>query len=364
MYRSHNPSSPKEAFQNFLDDTRDIFAGHLNTAVRQGKLSLEESNTYLNRFNERSEMLLGAFNINRPKKGGALSIPQIPNVPQVPTMNALKGKATNAALSKISGVAGIPKLSANDAEQLIQAIQDFKLKDAIPTSIEPYVDKSLWVFIPEVRDTVKTVVGSVFILGGIEKLPIIGPMIATAVDVTAAYLPSLAVTIQNMLPNIVALAPVPYANFIGEAAGFAVSAIVLFLNIMINISRAQFSEAFQSLVGLVPVFGTTLMTYVDKFNKSVALIQERKEKIMKSVEQVQALVQYAIPMATQRVAVIFNNYLPFLNDVLEKGSNRILMTVEPLVNQAKSRLQTLKREQATKQTGGRKRRYKKTMRRK
>lgn len=361
MYRSHNPSSPKEAFQNFIDDTRDIFAGHVNTAVRQGKLSTKDANMYLNRFTERSAQLLGAFTPT-PMKGGALEIPQIP---QLPTTNALRNKAVSTALSKVPLPAGVQKLSKEDVEQLIQAIQNFKLKDAIPTTLEPYVDKSLWIFIPEVRDTVKTVVGSVFILGGIEKLPILGPMIATAVDVTAAYLPSLAVTIQNMLPNIVALAPVPYANFIGEAAGFAVSAIVLFLNIMINISRAQFSEAFQSMVGLVPVFGTTLMTYVDKVNKSIALIQERKNKIMKSVQQVEALVEYAIPMTTQRVAMVLQNYLPFLKDILAKGSDAILVTVEPLVNHAKKRIQTLKRQQQSLKQGGRRRRkYKKTLRRK
>ena len=350
MYRAHNPSSPKEAFQNFLDDTRDIFAGHLNTAVKQGKLSFEESNSYLNTFNERSKLLLNVF---QNQKGGA----------ELASMN-LGQKAMNSALSKVSGIAGVPKLSTQDANQLLEAIQSFKLKDAIPTSLEPYVDQSLWVFVPEVRDTVKTVVGSVFILGGIEKLPIIGPMIATAIDVTAAYLPSLAVTIQNMIPNLVALAPVPYANFIGEAAAYAVSAMVLFLNIMINISRAEFSEAFQSMVGLVPIFGTTLMTYVDKFNKSVALIQERKEQIMKSVNQVQALVQFAIPMATERVAVILKDYLPFLKDVMEKGADQVLLYVGPAVNSARKRLQTLKKEQAKNQKGGRKRRYKKTLRRK
>lgn len=361
-------NAQRTAVKSFLDTTRKIMVYHFGKALREGKLSQKDYDTSVDNFDDRSKMILDVFN---KQKGGAL--PALPaSVPttlpaglptEIPTTNSLKA----AAIGKLPpGMQGIAKVSPEQIQAEIDRLMAFQPKDALPEAIEPLVEKSMWVFIPEVRETIKQLVGSFFVLGSLDKLPIFGPLIATAMDVTVAYLPALGATIQNVLPNLVALAPIPYANFIGEAAGYAISAVTMFITIMTQASRGEFMGALEGVAGLVPVFGTTLMTYVNKVNNVYQKIEARRQKIMASLEQIQALLLFALPMATKKAQELILRALPIFNAIFKasavyiiRAANIVLDNVKPIVAAAQKRLQKGGRYKKTQKKS---RKYKRTRR--
>ena len=338
---------------------------HFGKALRSGQISKKDYDTTVSNFDERSKLIIGIFD---KQKGGAapLALPSIPTslppgIPtEIPTADSLKA----AAIGKLPpGMQGLAKITPEQIQGEIDKLLAFQPKDSLPEAIEPVVEKSLWVFIPEVRETVKQLVGSFFVLGSLDKLPIFGPLIATAMDVTVAYLPALGATIQNVLPNLVALAPIPYANFIGEAAGYAISAVTMFITIMTQASRGEFMGALEGVAGLVPVFGTTLMTYVNKVNNVYQKIDARRQKIMNSLEQIQALLLFALPMATKKAQELILRVLPIFNTIFKasavyiiRAANIVLDNVKPIVAAAQKRLQKggrYKRTQKHKKRKGR-----------
>lgn len=355
----------KNAVKSFLNTTRKILVYHFGNALKKGTISQEEYDKTVSNFDDRSDMLLNAF----PTQTGGADIPTSPNALQASVLAKLPAgipTSTNALKASVAaklppGMPNVTKISPEQIEAEINKLLAFRPKDALPDAIEPTVEKSLWIFIPEVRETVKQVLGSFFVLGSLDKLPIFGPLIATAMDVTVAYLPALGATIQNILPNLVALAPVPYANFVGEAAGYAISAITMFITIMTQMSRGEFMGALEGLAGLMPVFGTTLMTYVNKANNVYQKVEARRQKIMASLAQIQALLLYVLPMATKKAQELIVKILPILNVIFKasavyiiRAANLVLDNVQPIVKAARDRL---------KQQGGRYRRTQKRSRR-
>jgi hypothetical protein len=364
-------NAQKNAIKSFLDTTRKIMVYHFGKALREGRITQKDYDASVDNFDDRSTLILDVFD---KQKGGALpkglptslptSLPEgLPT--EIPTTNSLKA----AAIGKLPpGMQGLAKISPEQIQAEIDRLMAFRPKDALPDAIEPVVEKSLWIFIPEVRETVKQIVGSFFVLGSLDKLPIFGPLIATAMDVTVAYLPALGATIQNVLPNLVALAPVPYANFIGEAAGYAISAVTMFITIMTQASRGDFMGALEGVAGLLPVFGTTLMTYVNKVNNVYQKIEARRQKIMSSLEQIQALLLFVLPMATKKAQELIVRVLPIFNAIFKasavyiiRAANIVLDNVQPIVAAAKKRLQKGGRY---KRTQKHRRKYKRTLRRK
>ncbi len=341
-------NAQRNAVKSFLDTTRKIMVYHFGKALRDGRISQGDYDKSVDNFDDRSKMILDVFN---KQKGGAL--PALPaglptSLPaglptEIPTTNSLKAAAIGKLPPEMQGLA---KISPEQIQAEIDRLMAFRPKDALPESIEPLVEKSMWIFIPEVRETVKQIAGMFFVLGSLDKLPIFGPLIATAMDVTVAYLPALGATIQNVLPNLVALAPVPYANFIGEAAGYAISAITMFITIMTQASRGEFLGALEGVAGLIPVFGTTLMTYVNKVNNVYQKIEARRQKIMGSLQQIQALLLFVLPTATKKVQELIIRVLPIFNVIFKasavyviRAANMVLDNIQPIVAAARKRLQ-------------------------
>jgi len=351
-------NAQRNAVKSFLDTTRKIMVYHFGKALREGRISQKDYTTTLTNFDDRSKVILDIF---KTQKGGAVPLTLPTSLPtEIPTADSLK----TAAIGKLPpGMQDIAKVSPEQIQGEIDKLMAFQPKDALPESVDPLVEKSLWIFVPEVRETVKQLVGSFFVLGSLDKLPIFGPLIATAMDVTVAYLPALGATIQNVLPNIVALAPIPYANFIGEAAGYAISAVTMFITIMTQASRGEFMGALEGVAGLVPVFGTTLMTYVNKVNNVYEKIDARRQKIMSSLEQIQALLLFTLPIATKKVQELIIRVLPILNTIFKasavyiiRAANMVLDNVQPIVLAARKRLQRggrYKRTQRHKKRKGR-----------
>jgi hypothetical protein len=324
----------KAALKEFLDFSRDSLNHHMNISVNGGKMRREEADAYLNTFQERSNLILDRMDKELEKQsGGAL-----PKMPKLDT-----SKMNLEALTS-------PEKIKQDIDDLI----NFDPAEHIAPTIEPVLDNTIWIFVPNIRATIKKIVGTVFLLGSIEKLPIFGPLIASSMDVATAFMPALATTFQNMLPNLVGLAPIPYAAFIGEAAGYVFSSVLMFTTLMTQLSRGEFMDALEAAAGMLPVIGTTLMTYVNKGKKIFDKAMEMREKIVISLAQIKGFALYMLPLVSKKASEILTKMLPILTTVIKtassyllKPANFILDNVKPVLVAVKSRLNSLKK------TGGR-----------
>ena len=331
----------KAALKEFLDFARNSLESHTNKAVEEGKLSANEAKKSLDNFTERQEIVLRQFD----KQVGGL-----------PSMEK----------------ADMP--SEEEIKKQIDKLINFDPSEHIPPAIQPILDNTLWVFIPNIRDTLKKAAGTVFLLGSIEQLPIFGPLIASSMDIASAFMPALATSFQNFLPKIMSLLPIPapFAAIAGEAAGFAFSAVLMFMTMMTQAGRGEFSEALESAAGLVPVIGTTLMVYINKGKKIVSTVLDARKKIVVSLAQTRVLITMMIPIVTKNVAKMLQKLLPILNVVIQKAAvyaikpaNLVLSYVKPIVDSAKARLSKLEKVTAggvryTKKTRRKKRKQRKS----
>ena len=109
---------------------------------------------------------------------------------------------------------------------------------------------------------IRTSLPAVFTLNTLEKSPLFGDILASALDITAAALPVLASVSQTQTPILVGLLPLPYASTVGLVAGWIISFFFLFTAMLIGISRKDFSAAAESTAGMIPVLGPVAMRTV------------------------------------------------------------------------------------------------------
>lgn len=332
----------KAALQEFLDFSRDSLTNHMNIAIQNGSISANEAKNTLATFDERRAMVIQAF---EKQSGGAL-----PKAPSMPKMDLEK----------------VP--SPEEIQKDIDALINFSPADHMPAPIKPVLDTTLQIFVPGVRDKVKQAFGMFFLLGSLDKLPIFGPLIGSSMDIATAFMPALAATFQNMLPNIVGLAPIPYAAFVGEAAGYVFSSVMMFMTLMTQVSRGEFWDALEAGAGLLPVVGTTLMMYVNKGKKVLDKVMDMRQKVVVSLAQMKGLILYVLPMITKKAAALLTKFLPVLDTLLKSAAvyligpaNIVLDNMKPVLATFEKRLAKIESMQAPVKKGGR--RYTKRTRR-
>jgi hypothetical protein len=157
--------------------------------------------------------------------------------------------------------------------------------DLLSPTISDALDNLLGIFIPEVREPIKSALGLGFILSYVEQLPLFGPLVGSALDLTAAVLPTLAVTAQNIMPTLVSLIPLPYMSFVGMGIGWAFSFVLLYLTMLIGLSRKKFGDSVEAVAGMIPILGATAMNVVQKANLTAAKLNDRRQQVVESVSE-------------------------------------------------------------------------------
>jgi hypothetical protein len=331
----------KAALQEFLQFARNSLAHHIQKSVDQGSLSTSDANKALNNFDERVELVLESFS---KQEGG---LPK--DLPKLDTAAFEKGMKS---FDKIPSEAEIQKQ--------IDELVNFDPAEHIAPAIKPALNQVLPIFAEKYKKKIKQLVGTVFLLGSIEELPIFGPLIASSMDISTTFMPALAATFQNMLPKVMSLVPVPapMAAFAGEASGYVFSSVLLFMTLMTQVTRGQFMDALESVSGLVPVVGTTLMGYVTKGKELYEKGMAMKMKVLISLAQIQGLLRHFGPLLQKNFGKIFGSLAPIMAIVIRSAAtyalqpaNMILTFVKPALGLAKARLAVLEKASALKKGG-------------
>ena len=146
-----------------------------------------------------------------------------------------------------------------------------KVTNPISSQIPPSWDGVLWYF---------------FILYNLEQMEFIGPLIGTALDTVTLSLPVAADIASELTEKLVSLAPIPYANFAGEALGYAISLIFLSIAIVLNGSRKHFGSGFKVSLEAVPIFGDVLMDAAQSVETGADRYLTSRAKLLANVDKI------------------------------------------------------------------------------
>ena len=125
-----------------------------------------------------------------------------------------------------------------------------------------------------------------YILYHVEQMEFIGPMIGTALDTVTLSLPVAAELCKETLATMIALAPIPYASFVGDAVGYAVSLALISFAVLINASRKHFGSGFKASLEAIPIFGDVLMDAAQSVETGADRYLVARKKLLKNVDKV------------------------------------------------------------------------------
>ena len=128
--------------------------------------------------------------------------------------------------------------------------------------------------------------GYLYFLKGLEQSPDQGTLVSTMLDVLGQGLPTLASTIQTTAPQLIGALPIPSAAIVGVVLGWIMSAFLLFLAIITNLSRKKFGAAFVTSMALIPVVGASIMNAAKSLERIAGKISDRRDRLVKSVRSV------------------------------------------------------------------------------
>jgi hypothetical protein len=143
-----------------------------------------------------------------------------------------------------------------------------------------------------------------FILYNLEQSDLLGPSISTLMDSITLSLPVLADLAQEVTEKLVALAPVPYASFVGEAIGMAIALVFVLFAVGLNVSRKHFGSAFKAALEGIPIFGDILAEGAQSFEIGAERFLINRGRWLKTVDRIsphaEDFLDYYIPDVVEK----------------------------------------------------------------
>jgi len=122
----------------------------------------------------------------------------------------------------------------------------------------------------------------IFIASILEKDPRFGAMFSLAMNSLTSLLPSIAIGIENVTPEIIGFLPIPEAGPVGGVIGWMIGSMVAFFAMLIHLSREHFGQAFLLSFTLIPFVGTTLYSAAQSGEKFVVKTSADRDRLIES----------------------------------------------------------------------------------
>lgn len=142
-----------------------------------------------------------------------------------------------------------------------------------------------------------------YILYHLEQMEFVGPLISTGLDVISLSLPVAAEIVSETVEKVVGLAPIPYAAFVGEAVGYAISLVLIAFAVVINTSRKHFGSGFKASLEAVPIIGDVLMDAAQSVETGADRYLASRKKLLASINKVSPHTGEVIDYYTPDVAI-------------------------------------------------------------
>jgi hypothetical protein len=188
-----------------------------------------------------------------------------------------------------------PVFTQQEAEQLFELLNNKEGGAIVASQEEVEVLDNLimkWLYFVRdwspafVVDTTDALSPYIFILKGLEENEEFGPLVGIALDATEAGLKSMAATIQNMMPFIIGLLPLPEAGPAGEILAWLVSSVFVVLMVAIHLSRRQFGQSFIVSFGLIPIVGESLYNAAMSGERFLQKTSQKRGRLLDSTRKI------------------------------------------------------------------------------
>jgi hypothetical protein len=140
---------------------------------------------------------------------------------------------------------------------------------------------------PYARTALQGVFMVAFFLNYLERIPIFGSILSASLDVILAGGKVLTKTIQNTLPTMLSLIPLPYMNIVGMSLASIFGFIVWPIVAMVSFSRKDFVSSIESLIRVIPYsVGDVIANNFLEANRTVARLDEKRIKLGNDISNV------------------------------------------------------------------------------
>jgi hypothetical protein len=178
-----------------------------------------------------------------------------------------------------------------------------------------------------------------------EQIPVAGPLVfSPLLDSATLGLPA---STELLKAGLGMLAVVPVVGSFATVAAASASTILMSITTLLNLSRKQYGSAFQTSLGIVPQFGGSLMEAAQQFEKALARIQTRIDKVVVPLQGFTATGAAAIKQYVPSMDEYEGPPVPLNMETVEKIKGEVIATLQekakqdPRIQQLQTLLQTV-----------------------
>lgn len=174
---------------------------------------------------------------------------------------------------------------------------------------------------PYAQTVVRTLFFFLFFVSYLEKVPVVGSVLSAALDVMIAGGKSLIKTIQNTLPSIVGMIPLPYTSFIGMGIAGLFGMIAWPMLAVVSLSRQDFAFAIESFIRvIIPPVGNTLADLFMEANRMVARIDSKRVKLGQDLNKAFNAISNAVDSVSEQASTQVKKGADFVANIANKAA--------------------------------------------
>lgn len=166
-------------------------------------------------------------------------------------------------------------------------------EDAIPIPLKPSKDDFLgpqmrWVVeglgSPYAQPVIRILFMVLFFVSYLESLPVFGGILSAALDITIAGGRILIKTVQNAIPPLFGIIPLPFMSIVGIAVSAVFGMVLWPIIAIVSFSRQEFTTAIEAFLRVIPPpLGTMIADAFLDANRTVNRLNEKRKKIVADI---------------------------------------------------------------------------------
>jgi hypothetical protein len=174
---------------------------------------------------------------------------------------------------------------------------------------------------PYAQTVVRTLFFFLFFVSYLEKVPVVGSVLSAALDVMVAGGKSLVKTIQNTLPSLVGMIPLPYTSFVGMGIAGLFGMIAWPMLAVVSLSRQDFAFAIESFIRvIIPPIGNTLADLFMEANRMVGRIDSKRIKLGQDLNKAFLSISNAVSSVSEQASNQVKKGADFIANATSKVS--------------------------------------------
>jgi len=177
---------------------------------------------------------------------------------------------------------------------------------------------------PYARTVLQGVFLVVFFLSYLEKIPIFGSILSSALDVILAGGKVLTKTIQNALPSVIGLIPLPYMSIVGLSMASIFGFIVWPIVALVSLSRKDFVSSIESFIRVIPPpIGDIIANNFLEGNRTVARLDEKRIQLGNDIATVFQQISSVAENVSTQLKDGLNQLATKTKEAAQQGTNAV-----------------------------------------